>query len=280
MNEINNNSDDLDLIVLFEKLISFLKRFSLILVLFTLFGLAAGLIRFWTTPRKYTSNMVLHSFNLTNLENIEIITNWKELLKKHEYKTLASIFNCDPTIIRKLFKISAEEIQKMYVQNNPHGFVVTVMVSDTSILNSLQEGIIYGLENGDYIKQRTATRRSNLNQLIDKVKNEITKLDSTKSDIESILNNKKKNSSSLMVNITSINTELISLNEKLLAYKEELKFSDPVQILQKFNKYSYPESRQGPLLLIVGCMTGFIVGYIIAMIIYIRRKIIERSFSK
>lgn len=280
MNETYNTADDLDLIVLFEKLISFLKRFSKILIIFTLIGIAAGFLRYWTSPRKYTATMVLHSFNLTNLENIEIISNWKELLKKNEYATLAGIFNCDPAIVKKISKISAEEIQKMYVQNNPHGFVVTVMVSDTSILSPLQEGIVYGLENGDYIKERTATKRSNLNQLIEKVKSEIIKLDSTKSAVENILSNKNKNSSSLMVDITSINSELISLNEKLLSYKEELKFSDPVQILQKFNKYSYPESRQGPLLLIVGCIAGFIIGYIISMIIYVRQKLIERGKVK
>ena len=275
----STDSDELDLIVLLEKLISFLRRFAIVLICCSIIGILAGFWMYWTSSKKYSSKLILHSFTLTNLENIQIIESWKELLKKREYPVLSAILDCDSATLKKISSISAEEIQKLYVQNNPHGFIVKVVVKDTSILDQLQKGIVHGLENNDYIKERIAIKRSNLIQLIGKVTQEIAKLDSTKMAVEDIISNKNQNSSSLMVDVSGINSELISMNEKLLAYKEELKFANAVQILQKFNKFSKPESRRPKLLMGGGLIIGFIIGYIISLFLYVRQVIIKRKKS-
>jgi hypothetical protein len=272
-----NGQDDLDLIVVVERMVAFVKRFFYILIIFPTVGIIAAFLLFLSTQRMYTSELVLHSYILSNLENIQIIENWKVLLRKKEYNTLAGIWNTNPDLIKKVKKISTEEIQKLYVQDNPHGFIVRVTVEDTSILDKLQQGIVYGLENTEYVKQKLITKKANLIELIEKVKGEITKLDSTKLAVENILNNKNKSSSSLFVDITSINSGIINLNEKLLVYKEQLKFANAIQVLQNFNKFSNPESRNGPLLLLVGAITGLVIGYLISLIIAVRRKLIERS---
>ena len=164
MNESNinsaHNSDELDLIVLIEKLVSFVKRFFFILIVFPVIGILIGFLLFLSTPRKYTSETVLHSFVLTNLENIQIIKNWKDLLRKKEYTTLAGIWNTSPDIVKKVGLMATEEIQKLYVQDNPHGFIIRVTVKDTSVLDHLQEGIVYGLENNEYVKERLNTKKS------------------------------------------------------------------------------------------------------------------------
>jgi len=209
----STDSDELDLIVLLEKLISFLRRFAIVLICCSIIGILAGFWMYWTSSKKYSSKLILHSFTLTNLENIQIIESWKELLKKREYPVLSAILDCDSATLKKISSISAEEIQKLYVQNNPHGFIVKVVVKDTSILDQLQKGIVHGLENNDYIKERIAIKRSNLIQLIGKVTQEIAKLDSTKMAVEDIISNKNQNSSSLMVDVSGIYSELISLNE-------------------------------------------------------------------
>ena len=277
--QINSESspDELDLIVVVERMVAFFNRFFYILIIFPTIGIIAAFLLFLSTQRKYTSELVLHSYILTNLENIQIIENWRTLLRKKEYNTLAGIWNSNPDLVKKVKKISAEEIQKLYVQDNPHGFIVQVTVKDTSILDNLQQGIVYGLENTDYVKQKLITKKANLVELIEKVKGEIAKLDSTKLAVENILNNKNKSSSSLFVDITSINSGIINLNEKLLVYQEQLKFASATQVLQKFNKFSNPESRNGPLLLLVGAITGLVIGYLISLIIAVRRKLIERS---
>src|SRR5688572_3044553 len=272
-----NSPDELDLIVVVERMVAFINRFFFILIIFPTIGIIAAFVIFLSTQKKYTSELVLHSYILTNLENIQIIENWKTLLRKKEYNTLAGIWNSNPDLVKKVKKLSAEEIQKLYVQDNPHGFIVQVTVKDTSILDNLQQGIVYGLENTEYVKQKLITKKANLVELIEKVKEEIAKLDSTKLAVENILNNKNQSSSSLFIDITSINSGIINLNEKLLDYQEQLKFASATQVIQKFNKFSNPESRNGPLLLLVGAITGLVIGYLISLIIAVRRKLIERS---
>lgn len=284
MNESNinsaHNSDELDLIVLIEKLVSFVKRFFFILIVFPVIGILIGFLLFLSTPRKYTSETVLHSFVLTNLENIQIIKNWKDLLRKKEYTTLAGIWNTSPDIVKKVGLMATEEIQKLYVQDNPHGFIIRVTVKDTSVLDHLQEGIVYGLENNEYVKERLKTKKANLVELIEKVKAEMIKLDSTKLAVENILNNKNKNSSSLFVDITAITSGMVTLNEKLLSYQEQLKFARAIQVLQKFNKFSNPESRKGPLTLAVAGLAGLAIGFFITLFISVRQKLIERKKIK
>jgi hypothetical protein len=276
-NKPYNNSDEIDLIALLEKVISFFRRFGVILICFAFMGLLAGFWKYRSSSNKYSSKLILHSSTLTNLENLQIIESWKELLRKREHLALAAILDCDPGTVKKISSISADEIQKLYVQNNPHGFIVKVVVKDTSILDRLQKGIILGLENNEYVKDRIAVKRSNLVQLIEKVTQEIIKLDSTKTAIDDIISNKNKNSSSLMVDVSSINTELINLNEKLLAYKEELKFANAVQVLQKFTKVGKPESRRPILLMSAGFIIGFVIGYILSLFLYVRQILIKRK---
>ena len=176
----------------------------------------AGFTLYKIAPKQYASTLLLHSFTLSNTEQINIIENWNDLLKDEEYAVLAEHFNCDASMLKKVSRMKAAEIQKLYIPNNPNGFMVEVLVKDNAILDSLGNGIVYGLGNADYIKAKLASRRSSLTQLIDKVRTEIIKLDSTKKNIEHNINNNNLQSSSFIIDISTINSQMISLNEKLL----------------------------------------------------------------
>ena len=108
-----NSPDELDLIVVVERMVAFINRFFYILIIFPTIGIIAAFVLFLSTQRKYTSELVLHSYVLTNLENIQLIENWKTLLRKKEYNTLADAWNSNPDLIKKVNKISTEEIQKL-----------------------------------------------------------------------------------------------------------------------------------------------------------------------
>ena len=67
-----SSSDELDLIVVIERMVAFVKRFFYILLIFPTVGVIAAFLIFLSTQRKYTSELILHSFSLTNLENIRL----------------------------------------------------------------------------------------------------------------------------------------------------------------------------------------------------------------
>lgn len=273
-------SDDLDLITLAERIFSFCKKYGKLIIISSVAGMLIGLIFYTILPKRYSSTLLLHSFTLTNTEHINIIDNWNDLLKKSEYEALSKEFNCDPTMLKKVNKIAASEIQKLYIQNNPNGFMVEAVVTDTAVLDPLQKGIVYGLENGEYLKAKLESRRSNLRQLIEKVKSEISKLDSTKKDIESSIRNTNRSTSSYIIDVSGITGQMIGLNEKLLGYQEDLRFTRAVQVLHNFAKFKKPQSPKLFKLMVLGLFAGFCIGYIISVYRYIRGKIKQRNNAK
>ena len=234
-------------------------------------------MRYRISPKEYSSTLILHARIITNQEQLEIVKSWNELLRKGEYDILASVLNCDAAISEKSQEISGEEIQKLYVPDNPNGFTIEVLVSDTGILERLQQAIVYGLQNNEYIKERIASRKSNLNALIQKVKTEISALDSTKSNVENIINNKNQNQSKFIIDVTGINRQLIELDEKLYGYQDELKFVNAIQVLQNFNKLKYPENPKLLPSLFIGLIAGVFIGYFVALYRYMKRKLRKRA---
>ena len=267
-----NRGDDLDLIGVLAGFFRFFRKYGSLIGFFSLSGLIAGVFLFISTPKKYNSTILLHSYTLPNTEQINIIEGWNDLLKNREYNILSERLNCSPELLRKIYKIEAAELQKLYSTNNPNGFIVEAMVKDNSILDSLEIGIRYGLENSDYIKAKLSGRRADLLELISKVKTEITNLDSTKNKIENNFNNLSPRSS-FIIDVSNINTQVISLNEKLLGYQEELKFTNAVQVLRKFEKFERPTSPKLFKLLLLGLIGGFALGYIISIFAYLRKKL-------
>lgn len=264
--------DELDLIHLIQDGASFISRFRFIIFGSIIIGLILGLSFYISSPKQYATKLIVHPSFVSNQDEIEIIDNWKELLGKGEKGQLASIMNCPEEVISKLRKIEAEEILKTYVSNNPNGFLINVSVTDTSILSELQNGIVYGLNNSPFIKEKIAVRKAKNTELIAKVTNEIEKLNSTKNIIDSMIRTRDENSSSLLIDISRINAEWIDLNEKLLVYKEDLNFLSGVQVLEGFHKGKM--ARQGLLKFsILGLATGCFIGYAISLFLSILGKL-------
>jgi tetrahydromethanopterin S-methyltransferase subunit B len=266
---VHHASDELDVVHLIEKGASFVSRFKFILLGFALAGLIGGLYFYFTSPKQYTTRLILRSLILTNQEEIEVIGNWKALLCKDGRNELAGIMNSPGEVINSLSNISAEEIQKLYVQNNPNGFIVNVVVTDTSVLNQLQNGILYGLNNSPYVKEKLITRRAKYNQLIENVKNEIAKLTITKDAVDKLVIS--RTSTPIFVDISRINAQWIELNEKLMSYQEELKFLSGVQLLEGFDKGKPASSWLRPVFF--GLATGCFLGYLLSLVLYVRSKI-------
>ncbi|MGZ5190498.1 MAG: hypothetical protein ACXWCZ_05725 [Flavisolibacter sp.] len=275
-----NQSDELDLLHLIEKGSEFFKSFGRLIFLYTLIGLSIFLLFYFISPKKYNSRVIMHSKIVTNQEQIEIIETWKSLLKKGEKTLLASQMNIDINVIKKLKDIKAEEVQKLNSPDNPNGFMVDVLVTDTSIFDEIEKGILYGLQNNEYVSERVTTRKATLNQLIEKVKIEIARLDQTKVNVEKMLSSPGFNGSSMMIDVSGIHTQWVALNEKLHSFQDELKFANSVQVVKKFNKVTKPDEPKLVKSIVFGLFVGAFIGYIVALIIYIRRKIKSRYAAR
>lgn len=271
-------SDELDVIVLIQKALSFFDRFKIILLSFPIAGLAIGLYFYLNSPKQYPTRLIVHSRFLSNQEEIEIIDNWKEMLSKRGKNELAAVMNCNAGVIEKLNNISAEEILKVYASDNPNGFIIKVSVTDTSVLDDLQKGIVHGLNNGLYVREKLAIRKARDNDLIKRTTEEIEKLNASKALVDRLMQTTSKNTAPVMIDISRSSAEMIDLNEKLLSYQEDLKFLTGVQVLENFSKGKL--ERHGLLKFpFLGAATGLFIGYLISLLLFVRQKMKATSLN-
>ena len=152
-----------------------------------------------------------------------------------------------------------------------------MLVTDVSILEKLQQGIVYGFDNSEYVKDRLTAKRNRLRELIDKTTIEVKRLDSTKKTVENILSGKGSSSSSLIVDASGISRQWIEMNEKLLSFNEELKFSNAVQVLQGFSKFKRPAGPSLFVWLFLGLAFCLTIAYLYALFSSINQKLKSRS---
>ena len=267
-----DKTDDLDLFALLLKLVFFIKRFGKLILATSLVGIFCGVMIYMALPKSYASKLVLETTLLSNTEEIELINNWDDLLNKSGYAVLAKNFNCNPYILTKLRSIKAESIQKVGTSDAVSGFFIDIIITDTALLVQLQNGILYGLENNEFVKQRIAVRKSNLEGLINDVNKEILKFDSIKSNITEIIRNRKSNGASLMVDVSGISNQQILLREKLVNYQEQLRFSEAIRVLQDFVKSGRPKQPKLSVLIGIGLALGLFLGCCLAFYRLIREK--------
>ncbi|HMH24187.1 MAG TPA: hypothetical protein VK563_20530 [Puia sp.] len=271
----NDRTDDLDLFSLLLKGMFYSKKYGKLIIATSLVGIFCGVVIYSALPKTYSSKLVLETTVLTNTEEIELINNWDDLLNKDGYGTLARNFNCSPYTLTKLRSIRAEPIQKTGTPDNVSGFSIDIVIKDTSLLIEVQNAIVYGLANNDYVKERVAVRRKNFQDLVDNVRAEMVKLDSIKSSVGDIIQNKKKNNSSLMVDVSGISNQMVLLREKLLNYQEQLQFVDAVRVLQDFVKSGRPKQPRLSVLLAVGLGVGLFLGCGLALYRIVKAKYIS-----
>jgi hypothetical protein len=272
-----SESEDIDLLLLIERVLLFFRKYIWVFVIATIAGTLLGLFFYRSMPTVYTSRMVVHSFMLTNQEEIQIVGNWRSLLKKKEHAALAQILGCRPEMLRDVKELKAEEIQKIYTPNNPNGFIIEATVTDNAMLPELQNALVYGFENSEYVKERLVVKKVNLQELIDKTAIEIRKLDSTKSLMDRILAGNSRPSASLIIDNSNINRELIDMNEKLLNYQETLKFTNAIQVLQSFSQFKKPSGPKLIVWLFIGLVFCLCLGFAFTVVHSVRTRLRQRA---
>jgi hypothetical protein len=272
---VQHPSDELDVMALFKKALLFFSHYGKLLLIVAFTGLLAGALRFWLTPNLYSSTMVIQPTMLSDPEQMALIDHWSTLLKKRERPELAQQFHVDVKLLRKVLSIKTEELQKSFAPNNFTAFTLTVLVTDTAILQPLQKGIEFALENSEYIKDKLAAKKNNLRSIIQTIDQEITRLNKMQTIIETNLQQQNDNGGRFMVNISDISGQIAGLQEKKLNFQEALSFTSVVHVLQNF--YT-PDRPTYPVLLkqlLLGLAGGLMLGAAIAFYLYIRRKMAQ-----
>ena len=256
-------NDDLDLSVLLGKAMRFFKTNGLLILSASLTGLLCGFILNKSLPKYYTSRLLLESTVLNDLEQGELIDNWDLLLTGKSRPLLETAFNCSPETVMSIVGLSAEALPNL--SDGTFCFTLEVRVRDTSQLKNIQEALLYGFRNNEFVREKVALRKDNLRHQISEASGEISKLDSTKDYIESLTRSERKDNDHLILDVSSISKEKVEIGEKLAGYKEKLAFGNGVQLVQGATPPRGP--KPGTLTLLgLGLAAGFLIGYFVALL--------------
>ena len=268
--------DDIDLLHLLERSLGFFRRYRWLFIGALALGLLAGFLFYKSIAKTYESKMLVHTNLLTNQEQIAVVNGWNQLLNRGEHEALSSKLNLPPATLGRVKKIRAEEIQQVFTPVNPHGFTILAVVTDTAVLDELQEGILYGFDNSPHVREKLQYNRQALQDLIVKTQNEIAELDSLKDSFGKIVSGRGQASSSLIIDGAGISKQIIELEEKLIGLKRDLQFTNAVTLLQGFPRFSQPSDPNLLPLLVIGTLLFLAIAYVLAIFHSISRKLERR----
>jgi len=255
--------DDVDLSMMIRKSQKFFKTYGILILISSLTGLFCGFVVHIAFPKYYKTRLLMESTVLNNMEQGELVDNWNLLLQNNGRLFLEKQFNCSRTTLNNILSLETESMPNLIDGTNC--FVLNLSVRDPAELKNIQDALLYGLRNNDYVRQKVAIRKEDLERQISKADEELTKLDSARSLVESLTKGEKNSNDRLILDVSNISKDKVEIGEKLAALREKLAFGTGVQLVQGVSVPLGP--KPGMLSLLgLGLIGGFLIGYFVAFV--------------
>ncbi len=261
LNSIQDSREEIDFSLLGLRVINALQRSLKLFVSIVAMGAFIGLFYYYLTPPVYDTSLIASSKILTNVRVENLIEVLDDLAKENNSSELSKKLHISPLLAKSIKSIEAESIipeknvtdKTAELDNNV--FEITLSTSNNQRLDSLQAGILYYLQNNDFVQKRTAIQKQNLETMRERVQQEVGKLDSLRFSVNKLIaEGVGNNSTILMSDLGSINKDIIALYERELNINSELLLINDIQVIQDFTQFANPASPK--LLKSVAASTG------------------------
>ena len=270
-------TEELNLSELFSNFVNFVARNSRILIMIVLITVI-GVVAFQKLkPTVYETKAICMSGvaeyerqeqieDLSQRTAIDLVNFLKINIDNEDYQQLSALLGVDIEIANTVKGIDAEQLyqqdmdEKFYALNK---FEVTLVLSDNSIIEDVQDGLIYYFNNNKFIMSYYEEYIKSCNNLINDIN----------SEIESLASFREQSNSQLSLGLTntlagknkSLSNEIIALShvrEDIIINKKLLK---PLVFVQDFAKV---EQKEDDVLLwgLLGGVLSFILGLFIALV--------------
>jgi hypothetical protein len=271
-------------------LFSFLIRQSVLIISLIIIALIIGFFQYKTTPTHYMSSFEAHSNALPSLEIISYINNIHEDFEENNYQQLETKLELDSTFLEKILDIQAYKVIDLnedgvtdiidYENEYPTSdttvsrerFVVQVKTYvDNGIYDTLKDRIIAYVNKNEYIKENMAIRNQQRRELISKLDEEISYLDSLRKTEYFSKENKLETQKGQILIMNEKETQLyhqsiLDLYRSQQNYEEELELrSEPITITQDLNSATVENDlssylkKYGFMGLLLGLFAGLII---------------------
>ena len=277
-------TEELNLSELFSNFVNFVARNSRILIMIVLITVI-GVVAFQKLkPTVYETKAICMSGvaeyerqeqieDLSQRTAIDLVNFLKINIDNEDYQQLSDLLGVDLEIAKSVKGIEAEQLyqqdmdEKFYALNK---FEVTLMLSDNSSIENVQNGLIYYFNNNKYIMTYHKEYQRSSSDLLDNIDEEILM-------INQIRNENNSNQFSLSSNNTlsgkdrRLSNEIIALSHIREEIRTNMNLLKPLMFVQDFANVN---KKEDDILIwaILGSFLGFVLGLFIALIKEVKTK--------
>ncbi len=275
--EQQQNNDEIDLIEVFNNFLKsiyyFANRWYKALAIITFTGFIIGFGMYMKDSNIYSNKMIGQTRFINKTIIIEMINSLNEVNKNNK-GSIGKILSIPFNDIENLAEITADTIENM-------GSLITVklLYRDTIDVEIFLNGLVNYINNNAYIKREIQISKRRNETLIEKIENEISKLDSLQ---KSILKNTAKSTvaspNSLLVMNEQITNffhgDILKLESTKQDYMKNLEHLTAFDVISRFEQAKIKERSFIKTLAIFGSI-AFGLGFFILLGFEIRRKAIQ-----
>lgn len=261
-----NTSDEIDLTDLLSWCINLLNKNRLLIIVCFAITIAGSIVFYLKMPRVYESKMMLRSDILTESYASRLAVNIRELIDDRNYNLISKMLYLSEGEAGHLVQIKIEsalqdkapvpeESQRLFL-------LITVEVTDNSILPKLQSGLVRFIEENEFVRVRVEQRKKYFGELVNKIGEEIEKLEILKEKISA--GTFKSDGNTILVDPSEPFLKTVELYEQLFEYKEKLELVSSTHVVEGFIPLNRPVKPRLSLSLGAGLLAGLLLsGFLI-----------------
>lgn len=268
----HSRDQEIDLGQLLLGVVKVINKNKLLLTIMIVLGGIFGTLYYYIAPSVYESSMMLRSDILTEAYSTALTGNLKKLIDGHDDDVLAEKLNLSKEQASHLLDIKVEGIETPSLSDMTENliFLISVEISDNSILPDLENGIKQYLENNEYVKKRIELRKEKFLTLTRRVRKDISELDSLKKDfLNGSVYNQQLKSNVIFLDPTEIYAKMMILYKEEISYLQSLELNDSIQLIEGFTVFSKAIAPKR----IKSIMIGMAIGLVIALLIMLLREV-------
>lgn len=258
------NKDEVDLMEVFLKILSALRANFWLIVLSFLVGTALGLGYYYSSNKVYESKMVVSSAILTSSFSEALVDKINRHRREQNSDAIKKLLNCDVETAKNIVFLEIDKMSQVDDLKETDKFIITAQVLNQDVLPDLQQGLLYYLENNEYVKIRVEQNKKYLQQMVSRLDAEIKDMEAFKQRLTngSFFETARGN---VMFDPTTVNSKILDLTKERINLQHSLELSNSVQVIEGFTRFERPSSPRLLISLISGSFVGlFFVGLFIA----------------
>lgn len=256
-------TDEIDLLDLFLKALNIFRANFWLILSFFLLGVGLGLVSYYTSKKVFENKMVVSSGILTQSYSTILVNNLNKHLSENNLNAVKSILRISDDAIKQIRIININSVIEADASKENDRFIITAEVYDESILPDLQKGLIFYLENNEFVKVRVDQNKQYLKQVISKLDEEIRDLETLKAKISN--GDFFQGKGSVMFDPTTVNSKILELTKEKINLQNAFTLANSVHVIEGFTEFKEPSKPRLIVSMLSGALIGlFFVGTVIA----------------